>query len=154
MGDNVFSRVTLMKGVMHFGKRGKYIACYVGPFKVLEKVGSVAYRLALPLAMERIHNVFHVSTLRKYFSDSYHILDYQPLQINEDLSYKEVPTQIMDHKEQVLWSKMIPLVKVLWKKQTIAEVTWEQEDKIRSKCLELFFDYGKTKFGGKFSLKG
>ena len=88
-----------MKGVMRFGKKGKLSPRYVGPFEISERVGSVAYRLALQPALSRLHNVFHVSMLRRYVPDPSHILSYEPLQVKENLSYEEVPIQILDHKE-------------------------------------------------------
>ena len=87
---------------MRFGKKGKISPRYVGPFEILERVGFIAYRLALPSALSRLHNVFHVSMLRRYVFDPSHILSYEPLQVKENLSYEEVPIQILDHKEQVL----------------------------------------------------
>ena len=101
IGDKVFLRVAPMKGVMRFGKKGKLSPRLVGPFKVLERVGVVAYRIALPPALSGIHNVFHESMLRKYIPDLSHVLSYDPLQIRDDLSYEEVPVEIMDCKEQV-----------------------------------------------------
>ena len=87
---------------MRFGKKGKLSPRYVGPFEISERVGFIAYRLALPPSLSRLHNVFHVSMLRRYVLDPSHILSYEPLQVKENLSYEEVPIQILDHKEQVL----------------------------------------------------
>ena len=92
--DMVFIRVAPMKGVMRFGKKGNLSPRYVGPFEILERVGSVAYRVALPPTLSRLHNVFHVSMLRRYVTDPSHILSYEPLQVKETLSYEEVPVQI------------------------------------------------------------
>uniref|UniRef100_A0A2N9I829 Reverse transcriptase domain-containing protein n=1 Tax=Fagus sylvatica TaxID=28930 RepID=A0A2N9I829_FAGSY len=113
IGDMVFVRVAPMKGVMRFGKKGKLSPRYVGPFEILERVGPVAYKLALPPALSGIHNVFHISMLRRYVSDPSHILSYEPLQVQEDLSYEEMPMKILDRKDQVLRNKTIRLVKVL-----------------------------------------
>uniref|UniRef100_A0A2N9F3Y9 RNA-directed DNA polymerase n=1 Tax=Fagus sylvatica TaxID=28930 RepID=A0A2N9F3Y9_FAGSY len=119
VGDMVFLRVAPMKGVMRFGKKGKLSPRFVGPFEILEKIGPVAYRLALPPALSGIHNVFHVSMLRKYIPEPSHVLSYDQLQIKDDLSYEEVPIEILDRKEHMLRTKSIPLVKVLWKKSCI-----------------------------------
>ncbi|XP_075486363.1 uncharacterized protein LOC142525968 [Primulina tabacum] len=93
-----------MKGVVRFRKAGKLNPRYVGPFEILEKVGTLAYRLALPPSMSRIHNVFHVSQLRKYISDPSHVLEAEPLMIEsnleEELKYEEVPIRIVDAKDQ------------------------------------------------------
>ena len=81
----------------------------------MSKVGLVAYKLKLPPELSRIHDTFHVSMLRKYIPDPSHGLREQPMQLKENLTYEETPVQIVDRKEQVLRSKVIPLVKVLWK---------------------------------------
>ena len=81
----------------------------------MTKVGPVPYKLKLPLKLSRIHDTFHVSMLRKYIPDSSHVLREHPVQLKENLTYEETPVQIVDRKEQVLRSKVIPLVKVLWK---------------------------------------
>ena len=112
-----------MKGVKHTGNRNKLALRYVRPFEILDRIGSVAYRLALPPVLKRIHNVFHVSQLRKYIPDPDHIIAYEPLQIQNDMSYTEEPVQILDRKEKQLRSKIIFLVKVLWRNQLIEEAT-------------------------------
>uniref|UniRef100_A0A2N9FNH1 RNA-directed DNA polymerase n=1 Tax=Fagus sylvatica TaxID=28930 RepID=A0A2N9FNH1_FAGSY len=119
VGDMVFLRVAPMKGVMRFGKKGKLSPRFVGPFEILEKIGPVAYRLALPPALSGIHNVFHVSMLRKYIPEPSHVLSYDQLQIKDDLSYEEVPIEILDRKEHMLRTKSIPLVKVLLEKSCV-----------------------------------
>ena len=121
--DKVFLRVAPMKGVMRFGKKGKLSPRFVGPFEVLERVGEVAYRIALPLALSGIHNVFHESMLRKYIPDPSHVLSYEPLQIRDNLSYEEVSVEILDRKEQVLRNRTIPWVKVLWKNHSVKEAS-------------------------------
>ena len=119
----MFLKVAPMKGVMRFGKKGKLSPCYVGPFEIIKKIGKVAYRLALPPNLAAVHNVFHVSILRKYVSDPSHILQYEPVQINEDLSYEEQPIQILAQEERKLRSCSIPMVKVQWKNHSTAEAT-------------------------------
>ncbi|KAK8540302.1 hypothetical protein V6N12_046589 [Hibiscus sabdariffa] len=89
VGDRVFLKVSPWKKVLRFGKRGKLSTRYIGPFEVLEKVGPVAYRLALPPEFDKIHNVFHVSMLRKYRSDPSHVLEPEEVELNLDLSYEE-----------------------------------------------------------------
>ena len=81
VGDMVFLKVTPMKGVMRFGKKGKLIPKFVGPFEILKHIGKVVYELALSPTLARVHNVFHVSMLRKYFPDPSHVLNYEPLKI-------------------------------------------------------------------------
>ena len=138
VGDKVFLKVSPMKGVMRFGKKGKLSPRFVGPFEVLERIGVVAYRLALPPSLSAVHNVFHVSMLRKYISDPSHVLNYEPLQLNQDLTYEEKPMRILDTKEKELRNKRIPLVKVLWKNHSTEEATWEMEEEMRSKYPDLF----------------
>ena len=84
-GDFVFWKVSPWKGVFRFGKKGKLSPRFIGPFEILDR-SLVAYRIALPPSLSRLHNVFHVSVLRKYIADPSHVLDYQPIQITEDMS--------------------------------------------------------------------
>ena len=86
---------------------------YIGPYEVIERVGPVAYRLALPLELSQIHDVFHVSMLRRYRSDPSHILQAQPLELKDDISYEEEPIAIVAREIKVLRNKTIHLVKVL-----------------------------------------
>ena len=111
---------------MRFGKKGKLSPRFVGPFEVLERVGEVEYRIALPLS--GVHNIFHKSILRKYIADPSHVLSYESLQIRDDLSYEEILKEILDRKEQVLRSRTISWVKVLWKNHSMKETSWEHED--------------------------
>ncbi|KAM6586975.1 hypothetical protein CsatA_009580 [Cannabis sativa] len=140
VGDHVFLRVTPRKGlsVKRFGKRGKLSPRYVGPFQILDKVGSVAYRIALPPSLSGVHNVFHVSQLRKYVSDPSHVLSYETLGLQEDLSYNERPVKILDQKDRILRNKTITLVKVLWRNSVVEEATWELESDMREQYPELF----------------
>ena len=114
IGDQVFLKMSPWKGVLRFGKQGKLSPRYIRPYEIVSKVGPVAYKLKLPPELSRIHDTFHVSMLRKYILDPSHVLREQPLQLKENLTYEETPVQIVDHKEQVLRTKVIPLVKVLW----------------------------------------
>ncbi|XP_060974300.1 uncharacterized protein LOC133039418 [Cannabis sativa] len=140
VGDHVFLQVTPRKGlsVKRFGKRGKLSPRYVGPFQILDRVGSVAYRIALPPSLSGVHNVFHVSQLRKYVSDPSHVLSYETLGLQEDLSYNECPVKILDQKDRILRNKTITLVKVLWRNSVVEEATWELESDMREQYPELF----------------
>jgi hypothetical protein len=123
---------------MRFGKKGKLSPRYIGPYEILERVGKVAYRLALPPDLSRIHNVFHVSMLRKYVHDPSHVLTYQPMGLDEHLTYEEEPVEILDRKEQVLRAKRVPVVKVRWRSQSKGTATWEPEEIMRSNYPYLF----------------
>ncbi|XP_075645162.1 uncharacterized protein LOC142616181 [Castanea sativa] len=103
----VFLKVAPMKGVMRFGKKGKLSPRFVGLFEILKRIGKVANELALPPTLAGVHNVLHVSMLRKYIPDLSHVLSYEPLKIKDNLTYEDVPIQIFDCKEQVLCTKTI-----------------------------------------------
>jgi hypothetical protein len=137
-GDKVFLKVAAMKGVARFCKKKKLNPRYVGPFEILKRVGPVAYRLALPPSLAGVHDIFHVSMLRKYIPDPSHIIKYESLQLQEDLTYEEIPVKLLDRKVQELHTKSIPLVKVLWRNHEIEEASLELEDDIRKKYLSLF----------------
>ena len=87
----MFLKLSPWKGVVRFGMRGKLSPRYIGPYEIIEQVGSLAYRLALPSELSKIHNVFHVSMLRKYIADPSHVLEEQPVSLQKDLSYEEEP---------------------------------------------------------------
>ncbi|XP_057250008.1 uncharacterized protein LOC130591108 [Beta vulgaris subsp. vulgaris] len=132
VGDKVFLKISPTRGVKRFGAKGKLSSKYVGPY------GEVAYELALPVELSKVHNVFHVSQLRKYIHDPSHVLSYEPLKIDETLTYEEKPLQILDHREKVLRQKTIPLVKVLWSNHGEEEATWEKESDMRDRYPQLF----------------
>ena len=138
IGDQVFLKISPWKGVLRFRKRGKLSPRYIGPYEIVSKVGPVAYRLKLPPELSRIHDTFHVSIFRKYIPDPSHILREQPVQLKENLTYEETPVQIVDRKEQVLRSKVIPLFKVLWKNHEREAATWEPKAQMRHQYPHLF----------------
>ena len=138
VGDHVFLKVMPKRGVIRFGKRGKLSPRYIRPFEVLERVGAVAYRLALPQSLSSVHEVFHVSMLRKYTPDPTHIVDWGKLVIDVDGTFEEGLVRIMDSREQVLHGKTVRLVKVLWKHRGVEEATWECEDTVRANYPFLF----------------
>ncbi|KAL5562372.1 hypothetical protein UlMin_032119 [Ulmus minor] len=132
------ARIETAQRVIRFGKRGKLNPRFIGPYEVIERVGKVAYRLALPPNLASVHNVFHVSMLKKYVPDTSHVLEQEPIELHEDLTYEEKPVQILDRKTKTLRNKEIPLVKVLWRNQKMEEATWEREDEMRLAHPELF----------------
>ena len=128
-----------MRGVMRFGKHGKLIPNYIGSFEVLARVGEVAYRLNLPNELEKVHNVFHVSQLRKYVSDPSHILTSEVIELDESLTYQEFAKEILDRKVRKTQTGETALVKVLWSNHKVEEATWEAEDAMKEKYPHLFF---------------
>ena len=130
------------RGVVRFGKRGKLSPRFIRPFEVLESVGAVAYRLALPLILSGVHEAFHVSMLWKYTPDPAHVVNWGELVIDVDGTFEEGPVRIMVSQEQVLRRKTVRQVKVLWKHRGVQEATWEHEDTMRTRYHFLFQDEG------------
>lgn len=130
IGDHMFLKISPTKGINRFEKWNKLKPRFIGPFEILVRIGKVAYRLALPPRLSGVHNVFHVSMLRKYTCHPSHVVEYEPIQFNEDLSYEERPIRIMGRKEHTLRNKVILLVKVMWYHPNRALATWESEDEI------------------------
>ncbi|KAJ8761373.1 hypothetical protein K2173_001503 [Erythroxylum novogranatense] len=141
MGDRVDRLCIGMKRV--FGKKDKLSPRYIGPYEIVERIGPLAYKLDLPLELSKIHNVFHVSMLRRYRSDHSHIVRPSEVQLREDLTYEEQPVEILDSKEKVLRNKIVKLVKVLWRNHSIEEATWEPLESMKEKYPYLFMDSGK-----------
>ncbi|KAK8511749.1 hypothetical protein V6N12_000792 [Hibiscus sabdariffa] len=115
VGDKVFLKVSPRKKVMRFGRKGKLSPRYIGPYEIVGRVGPVAYRLLLPPELEKIHDVFHVSMLRKYRSDPSHVMPVEEIELNPDLSYDEEPIEILTSDSKVLRGRTIELVKVKWR---------------------------------------
>ncbi|GJZ42370.1 hypothetical protein Tco_0589256 [Tanacetum coccineum] len=131
-------KVSPWKGVVRFGKRGKLNPRYVGPFKVLEKVGAVAYKLELPQELSRVHNTFHVSNLKKCYADEPLAVPLDGLHIDDKLHFVEEPIEIIDRKVKRLKQSRIPIIKVRWNSRRGPEFTWDREDQFQKKYLHLF----------------
>nr|GFA47691.1 putative nucleotidyltransferase, ribonuclease H [Tanacetum cinerariifolium] len=131
-GDHVFLKVSPARGVRRFGIKGKLSPRFIGPFEILDRVGEVSYRLALPPQLSHVHNVFHVSLLRGYKYHPLHVISYPLDQICVDLSYVEEPEAILDRQDRVMRKKTIPFVKILWRNHPEREATWETEESIRT----------------------
>nr|XP_009787887.1 PREDICTED: uncharacterized protein K02A2.6-like [Nicotiana sylvestris] len=140
VGDKVFLKVSPWKKIMRFGQKGKLSPRFIGPYEILERIGLVAYKLALPPELGKMHNVFHVSMLRKYRSDPSHVLPIEFIEVNPDLTYEEKPIQILAHEIKELRNKRILLVKVLWRNHSGEEATWEREEDMRVQHPHLFRD--------------
>ena len=113
------------RGVVRFGKQGKLSPRFIGPFEVLERIGTVAYRLALPPSMIGVHEVFHVSMLRKYTPDPAHLVDWGQIEVDTDGTFEKGPVCILHSRDQVLRRKTVRLVRVLWWHYGVEESTWE-----------------------------
>ncbi|GJW10341.1 putative reverse transcriptase domain-containing protein, partial [Tanacetum coccineum] len=138
VGDRVMLKVSPWKGVVHFGKRGKLNPRYVRPFKVLAKVGKVAYKLELPQELSRVHHTFHVSNLKKCYADKPLVMSLEGIHVDDKLQYVEEPVEIMEREIKRLNQSRIPLVKVCWNSRRGPEFTWEREDSFKQKYPQLF----------------
>ena len=126
-----------MKGIQRFGVKGKLATRYVGPFLIIEQCGPVAYRLVLPAQLSAVHNIFHVSQLRKCLRVPEKVIDIEKLQLEPDLVYPEQPIKIIDFKTRVTRNQTSNFYKVQWSNHSEREATWETEELLRSKYPEL-----------------
>ncbi|GJX10285.1 retrotransposon protein, putative, ty3-gypsy subclass [Tanacetum coccineum] len=138
VGDKVMLKVLPWKGVICFYKRGKLNPCYIGPFKILGKVGTLAYRLELPEQLSRVHSTFHVSNLKKCFVDEPLDISLDEIQIDDKLNFIEEPVEIKDLEVKRLKQSRILIMKVYWNSIRGSEFTWEREDQIKKKYPHLF----------------
>ncbi|GJZ15562.1 putative reverse transcriptase domain-containing protein [Tanacetum coccineum] len=138
VSDQVMLKVSHWKGVIRFGKWGNFNPRYIGPFKVLAKVGTIAYRLELPQQLSRVHTTFHVSNLKKCLSNEPLAVSLDEIHIDDKLRFIEEPVEIMDHEVKQLKRIRIPIIKVRWNSRRGPEFTWEREDQFRKKYPQLF----------------
>nr|GFB47648.1 putative reverse transcriptase domain-containing protein [Tanacetum cinerariifolium] len=138
VGDKVMLKVSPWKGVVRFGKQGKLNPRYFGPFKVLERIGDVAYKLDLPEELSRVHNTFHVSNLKKCHADEPLAVPLDGLHFDDKFHFVEEPVEIVDREVKRFNRSRIPLVKVRWNFKRGPEFTWEREDQFRKKYPHLF----------------
>ena len=143
-GDHVFLKVTPTTGVSRAIKTRKLNPRYIGPFQILKRVGAVAYQVALPPQLSNLHDVFHVSQLRKYTPDASHVLEPEAVQLKDDLTFSVAPVRIDDASVKRLRGKEVPLVKVAWSRGGMEEHTWELESEMRKDYPHLI--PGKFKF--------
>ena len=140
MGDYVYLKVSPIRGVRRFGVKGKLAPRYVGPYQIQAKRGEVAYQLDLPESLSAVHNVFHVSQLKKCLRVPEEQLPVEGLEVQEDLTYIEKPTQILEFADRVTRRNTIRMCKVRWGHHSEEEATWEREDDLKAKYPELFAD--------------
>jgi hypothetical protein len=133
VGDHVYLKVSPTKGVQRFGIKGKLAPRYIGPYEIKETCGPVAYQLKLPPHMSAVHDVFHVSQLRKCVRLPTEVLLEPEFEIEPDLSYQEHPVKILDKKERSTWARTVRMYKVQWSHYTEEEATWETKDFLRSR---------------------
>ncbi|KAD4180337.1 hypothetical protein E3N88_28928 [Mikania micrantha] len=134
----VLLKVSPWKGVVRFGKKGKLAPRYVGPFKILERIGKVAYKLELPPKLSNVHPTFHVSNLRKCLADQDLQVSLDDIRVDDTMHFVENPVEIMDHEVKKLKRSRIPIVKVRWESKWGPEFTWEREDQMKLKYPHLF----------------
>ncbi|GJW39080.1 putative reverse transcriptase domain-containing protein [Tanacetum coccineum] len=128
VGDRVMLKVSPWKGVVRFGKRGKLNPRYIGPFKVIKRVGIMAHKLELPQKLSRVHNTFHASNLKKCLSDESLVIPLEELRVDDKLHFVEEPVEDMGCEIKQLNRSRIPIIKVRWNSKRGPEFTWERED--------------------------
>nr|GEU70472.1 hypothetical protein [Tanacetum cinerariifolium] len=138
VGDKVMLKVSPWKRVIRFSKRGKLNPRYIGPFKILAKVGTVAYRLELPEQLSRVYITFYVSKLKKCMADELLAIPLDEIQVDNKLNFIEEPVEIMDREVKRLKQSHVPIVKVCWNSKRGPEFTWEREDQMQKKYPHLF----------------
>jgi hypothetical protein len=137
-GDFVYLKVSPMRGLRRFKVQGKLAPRFIGPFKILEKRGEVAYQLELPPQLSDVHDVFHVSQLKKCLRVPEEQIPMEDLDAKEDLSYQQHPVRILETSERVTWKKRIKICKVQWSHHTEEVATWEREEELKVEFLSFF----------------
>jgi hypothetical protein len=144
LGDFMYLKVSPMRGLHRFKIRGKLAPRYIGPFKILEQRGEVAYQLELPPQLSDVHDVFHVSQLRKYLRVPEEQMPLEELTVGEDLTYQEYPVKILDTSEKVTQNNRYEMCKVQWSNHTEEETTWEKEDQLKAEFPDIFSNLSES----------
>ncbi|GKD22868.1 putative reverse transcriptase domain-containing protein [Tanacetum coccineum] len=131
VGDMVLLKVSPWKGAIRFGKRGKLSPRYIGPFKILARIGPVAYALEMPKELKGIHSTFHVSNLKKCLAEGDVVVPMDEIQLDDKLHMIEGPVEVVDREVERLKQSQIPIVKVRWNSQRGPAFTWECKDQIK-----------------------
>nr|GEZ37094.1 putative reverse transcriptase domain, ribonuclease H-like domain, aspartic peptidase domain protein [Tanacetum cinerariifolium] len=137
-GDHIMLKISPRKGIIRFGKRGKLNPRYIGPFKILKRIGPVAYKLELPEELSNVYNTFYVSNLKKCLSDESLLIPMKELKLDDKLNFVEEHVEIMDREVKQLRKNRIPIIKLRWNFKRGPEYTWECEDEIHAKYPHLF----------------
>jgi hypothetical protein len=137
-GEFVYLKVSPIRGLCRFKVKGKLSPCYIGPFRILEWKGEIAYQLELPVRLSSVHNVFHISQLKKCLRVPEEQLPLEELTVQDDLTYTEYPVKILDTLERITQSKRIRMCRVQWSHHAEDEATWEQEDELQAEFPQLF----------------
>jgi hypothetical protein len=150
VGDFVYLKVSPMRGWRRFKVRGKLAPRFIGPFKILEKRGEVAFQLELPPQLSDVRDVFHVSQLKKYLHVPEEQLAMKDMDAKKDLSYQEYPIKILETSERVSRNKKIKMCKVQWSHHTEEEATWEREEELNAEFPNFFFNPSESQGRGSF----
>jgi hypothetical protein len=145
VGDFVYLKVSPMRGLRHFKVRGKLAPRLIGPFKIWKERGEVAYQLELPPQLSDVHDIFHVSQLKKCLCVLEEQIPKEDLDAKEDLSYQEYPINILETSERVTWKKRIKMCKVQWSHHTEEEATWEREEELKAEFPSFFYDPSESR---------
>ncbi|GKE55700.1 hypothetical protein Tco_1494885 [Tanacetum coccineum] len=143
--DKVMLKGAPWKGVIRFKKHGKLNPRYIGPFRIIERIGPVAYHLELPQELSRVHNVFYICNLKKCLSDDTLVIPLEEIQLDDKLNFVEEPVEIMDREVKQLKRSRIPIIKVRWNAHRGPKYTWEREDQFKGKYPHLFTNLRSTK---------
>ncbi|GKD73655.1 putative reverse transcriptase domain-containing protein, partial [Tanacetum coccineum] len=147
-GEMVLLKVSSWKGTMRFGKGRKLSPCYIGPFRILARVGPVAYTLELPEELKGIYSTFHVSNLKKCLAEGDIVVPMDEIQLDDKLHMIEELVEVVDRVVKRLKQSQIPIVKVCWNSQRGPEFTWEREDQIKKKYPHLFTSKDEARKSG------
>lgn len=145
VGDFVYLKVSPMRGMRRFKARGKLAPRFIGPFKILEKRGEVAYQLELPPQLSDVHPVFHVSQLKKCLRVPEEQIPMEDMNTSEDLTYQEYLVKILETSERVTRNRKIKMCKMQWCHHTEAEATWEREDELKAEFPDFFFEPSESR---------
>jgi hypothetical protein len=145
VGDFMYLKVSPMRGLHHFKIRGKLAPRYIGPFKILQQRGEVAYQLELPPQLSDVHDVFHVSQLRKCLRVPEEQMPLEELIVGEDLTSQEYPVKILDTLEKVTRNNRYRMCKVQWSNHTEEDATWEKEDQLKAEFSEIFSNLSESR---------